>query len=184
MTKYFQAICEIEIQYYKAPQGELILGSLNHQLCLCDWRFRKMRKSIDERITKAMGGIFVEKSSDVLEMAKARLDDYFNKSLKVFSVPLLLIGTDFQKKVWNEIIKIPFGQTETYLGLARKLQNPNLVRAVAAANGANALAIFVPCHRIVGANGALTGYAGGLEAKQYLLELENSLRLFNLSNGR
>lgn len=168
----------IEIQYYKAPIGELILGSLDNKLCLCDWRFRKMRKAIDQRISRETGAIFIEKSSDVIKLALAQLDDYFKGTRKVFSIPLMLIGTDFQKKVWDELIKIPFGHTETYFGLSRKLNNPNLTRAVAAANGANALAIFVPCHRIIGSNGELTGYAGGLKAKQFLLNHEDGMRLF------
>lgn len=169
---------EIAIQYYKSPQGELILGSLSNQLCLCDWRFRKMRKAIDERILKETGGSFVKKSSDVIELAMVELDDYFNRTRKVFSVPLMLVGTDFQKRVWNDLMKIPFGHTETYSGLSRKLNNPNLTRAVAAANGANALAIFVPCHRVVGSSGKLTGYAGGLRAKQFLLNHEDTMRMF------
>ncbi len=168
----------IEIQYYYTPIGDLILGSLNNKLCLCDWRFRKMRNAIDERILKGTGGVFVEKSSDVIELALAQLDDYFQGTRKVFSIPLMLIGTDFQKKVWNELMKIPFGHTETYSGLSRKLNNPNLTRAVAAANGANALAIFVPCHRIIGSNGELTGYAGGIRAKQHLLNREDAMKLF------
>jgi methylated-DNA-[protein]-cysteine S-methyltransferase len=169
---------EIEIQYYKTPLGELVLGSINSKLCLCDWRYRKMRKAIDDRILKVTDGVFVERSSDLIELAKAELDEYFSGTRKIFSVPYLLAGTDFQKRVWDELIKIPFGNTETYMGLSRKLNNPNLTRAVAAANGANALAIFVPCHRIIGSHGELTGYAGGLKAKQYLLNHEDGMRLF------
>jgi methylated-DNA-[protein]-cysteine S-methyltransferase len=84
----------------------------------------------------------------------------------------LLVGTDFQKTVWEELLKIPFGKTLTYLQLSNRLQNPKAIRAVATANGANALSIFVPCHRIIGSQGELVGYAGGLPAKQKLLDLE------------
>jgi methylated-DNA-[protein]-cysteine S-methyltransferase len=171
-------VIEINIHYHQTPIGELIMGSVDEKLCLCDWRYRKMRMTIDGRILKETGGVFVEGFSNPIDQAITELDEYFKGSRKTFSVPLLLLGTDFQKKVWDEIMKIPFGQTDTYLGLAQKLQNQNLVRAVAAANGANALAIFVPCHRVIGTNGELTGYAGGLKAKQYLLNHEDLQRLF------
>ena len=168
---------EIKIHYYKTPIGELIMGSVNNKLCLCDWRYRKMRVAIESRILKETVGVFTEGFSPAIDQAQTELDEYFMGTRKTFSVPLQLLGSRFQKSVWNEILNIPFGQTETYLGLARKLQNPNLTRAVAAANGANALAIFVPCHRIIGSNGELTGYAGGLKAKQFLLNHEDEMRL-------
>lgn len=154
------------------------MGSVDEKLCLCDWRYRKMRMAIDGRMLKETGGVFVEGFSNPIDQAISELNEYFKGFRKVFSVPLLLFGSNFQRRVWNEILKIPFGQTDTYLGLAQKLQNQNLVRAVAAANGANALAIFVPCHRVIGTNGELTGYAGGLKAKQYLLNHEDAMRLF------
>ncbi|KAB2868464.1 MAG: methylated-DNA--[protein]-cysteine S-methyltransferase, partial [Bacteroidales bacterium] len=91
-----------------------------------------------------------------------------------FELPLLLIGTPFQKSIWNELLKIPYGKTETYMGLSQKLNNTKAIRAVAAANGANAISIIVPCHRIIGSNGELVGYAGGVDVKQKLLRLENS----------
>jgi len=91
----------------------------------------------------------------------------------VFDIPLRLAGSEFQQKVWQALLQIPFGKTATYLGLSNKLQNPKAIRAVAAANGANAISIMVPCHRIIGSSGELIGYAGGLKAKQQLLELES-----------
>ena len=89
-----------------------------------------------------------------------------------FTVPLLFAGTDFQQKVWRLLQEIPYGSTLTYAGLAAGLGMPGAVRAVANANGANALSLFVPCHRVIGADGSLTGYAGGTDAKKYLLDLE------------
>ena len=91
-----------------------------------------------------------------------------------FSVPLLFVGTEFQKSVWHELLNIPYGTTVSYGELSRKLGNPKAVRAVAASNGANPISIFVPCHRVIGSNRKLTGYGGGLPAKQFLLELEIS----------
>ena len=83
-----------------------------------------------------------------------------------------MFGSDFQKSVWNALIQIPFGETKSYLALSQQLQNPDAIRAVASANGANAISIIVPCHRIIGSDGSLVGYAGGLEAKKKLLRLE------------
>ena len=102
-----------------------------------------------------------------------QLDEYFKKKRKIFDLPLDLQGTDFQKRVWNELLKIPFGKTISYKDLSLKLGNLKAIRAVAAANGANPVSIIVPCHRIIGSNGSLTGYAGGLWRKKWLLEHES-----------
>ncbi len=106
------------------------------------------------------------------DIVEAQLAEYFAGTRKEFDFPLTLIGTDFQKRVWNELLKIPFGETRSYGDLARTLGDPDCVRAVGMANGANRLAIVVPCHRVIGADGSLTGYGGGLWRKKRLLELE------------
>jgi methylated-DNA-[protein]-cysteine S-methyltransferase len=164
----------ISIQYFKTPLGELILGSFQDKLCLCDWRYRKMRDEIDNRIQKGLGLKYFEEESSVIQAAKEQLNEYLNGQRKEFSILLLLVGSDFQKSVWNELLKVPFGKTETYLGLSKKLGNEKAIRAVASANGANAISIFVPCHRIIGSDGKLIGYAGGIGAKKKLLRLEGS----------
>lgn len=163
------------IQYYKTPFGELVLGSYSEQLCLCDWRYRKMRTTIDNRITQGLDASFVQRDSVVLRETKKQLNEYFSHSRRLFSIPLLLVGTEFQKSVWNKLLQLPFGQTTNYLQLAERLGNKNAVRAVASANGANAISIIVPCHRVIGRNGQLVGYAGGLTAKRKLLALEQDL---------
>jgi methylated-DNA-[protein]-cysteine S-methyltransferase len=165
----------IKTEYFKTPIGELILGSFNDKLCLCDWRYRKMRSSIDSRLTKGINARYVEESSAIVDETKSQLTQYFKGEKQKFEIPLLLIGTDFQKEVWNALLEIPYGKTNTYLQLAKELNNENAIRAVAAANGANAISIIIPCHRIIGSNGDLVGYAGGLEAKMKLLKLENAL---------
>lgn len=109
-----------------------------------------------------------------MRQAAAQLDEYFAGKRKAFSVPLLLVGTDFQKAVWQELQNIPYGAAITYAEEARRIERPEAVRAVANANGANALSIFVPCHRVIGANGMLGGYAGGADAKRWLLEMEGN----------
>ncbi len=164
---------KIIIQYYKTPVGEMILGSYGDKLCLSDWRYRKMRTSIDKRVTSILGAEYEEGTSEVIEITKTQLDEYFKGERKKFDIPLLIAGTDFQKKVWGALIKVPYGKTETYLGLAKKIGNEKAVRAVAAANGANAISIIIPCHRIIGSDGSLTGYAGGLNTKKKLLSMES-----------
>ncbi len=165
----------ISIQYYKTPVGELILGSYDNQLCLADWRYRKMRSSIDTRIQKGLKAEYVEESSEVIVETMKQLDAYFANERKTFDIPLHMVGTDFQKSVWQGLIEIPYGTTASYLELSRNIGNEKAVRAVASANGANAISIMIPCHRIIGSDGALTGYAGGLPAKKKLLELESHL---------
>ncbi len=164
----------ISIEYFKTPLGELILGSFEEKLCLADWRYRKMRESIDSRIKKGLRAEYKEEGSKVIEGAKEQLAAYFNGKRTDFDIPLLLVGSEFQKRVWDELLKIPFGETESYLNLSRNLGDEKAIRAVASANGANAISIIIPCHRIIGSNNELTGYAGGLEAKKRLLQLESA----------
>ena len=165
----------IQIQYYQSPCGELILGSYNDELCLCDWTLNaKRREIIDRRIQKILQATYVETESKVIAEVISQLNEYFEGKRREFSVPLLFAGTDFQKMVWNELLNVPYGTTATYLGLSKLLGNSKAVRAVASANGANAISILVPCHRIIGSNHQLTGYAGGLSAKKFLLKLEVS----------
>lgn len=163
---------QISIYYYKSPAGEMILGSYEGKLCLADWRDRKMRTGIDKRLQKALNAEYVEGSSEVIETTLKQLEAYFRGQRNTFDVPLLVIGTDFQKSVWQGLLEIPYGQTASYLAFAQKINKAKSVRAVASANGANALSILIPCHRIIGANGDLVGYAGGLPAKKILLDLE------------
>lgn len=124
------------------------------------------------RLATGLGKEFLQGTSDVLQEAAAQLDEYFAGKRRAFSVPLLLVGTDFQKTVWQELQRIPYGSTITYAGEARRIGRQEAVRAVANANGANALSIFVPCHRVIGADGMLGGYAGGADAKRWLLRAE------------
>lgn len=166
---------QINIQYFSTPCGELILGTYQSQLCVCDWRYRKRRNTIDNRITGALKLSYTEKKDATLQLAQRQLTEYFNQQRQEFSIPLLLIGTDFQKRVWQHLRSIPFGQTMSYAQLAAQLGNKHAIRAVASANGANAHSIVVPCHRIIGSDGSLTGYAGGLSVKASLLQLESNL---------
>jgi methylated-DNA-[protein]-cysteine S-methyltransferase len=162
----------IEIQYYKTGIGEMILGAFEGQLCMLDYRYRRMRPTIDKRISKGLNAAYVERNNDMLMETKKQVDEYLLGNILKFDIPILMVGSDFQKKVWNALLDIGYGETASYGELAQKIGTPNSVRAVASANGANAISIIVPCHRIIGSNGELTGYAGGLPVKKKLLDLE------------
>lgn len=165
---------QVHIQYYKNNYAEFIIGSFENKLCLLDFRYRKMRKAVDKRIKKGLNAEYVEMDDEVLKRTRTQLDEYFNLKRKEFDIPLLTIGTDFQKSVWRALMKLPFGATSTYLQLAKEIGNEKAVRAVANANGANSISIIIPCHRVIGTNGELTGYAGGLPLKKRLLKLEQT----------
>lgn len=111
-----------------------------------------------------------------------QLDEYFKRQRKEFDLPLEIIGSKFQKRVWNELMKIPYGETISYNQLAIRTGDQKAIRAVAAANGANPLPIVIPCHRVIGSDGSLVGYGGGLDVKRKLLELEGSLSLSLFQN--
>lgn len=162
----------IKISEFNSTYGDLLLASFNGCLCMCDWKWRKMRYSIDSRLRNGLDAEFVESEDEIIKMAKIQLNEYFAKLREVFDIPLLFVGSDFQKKVWEELLMVPFGETETYSGLSARIGKPDAVRATASANGANAISIIVPCHRIIGSNGDLTGYAGGIGVKKKLLEHE------------
>jgi len=167
----------ISIQLYKSPVGELILGSYGDALCLADWRDRKDRSAIDSRVHQGLRVDYSEEESEVLKLASMQLDEYFQGLRHTFDLPLLMVGTAFQKSVWKALMDIPFGTTLSYLELSKRIGHEKGVRAVASAVGANALSLCIPCHRIIGSDGALRGYAGGLEAKKMLLELESEEKI-------
>ncbi|MBN8703299.1 MAG: methylated-DNA--[protein]-cysteine S-methyltransferase [Bacteroidetes bacterium] len=114
--------------------------------------------------------------TEIGEMAILQLEEYFTKKRNSFTLPINPYGTDFQKKVWKALLDIPFGYTYSYLKLAQKLGDSNLTRAVGNANGKNPIPIIIPCHRVIGENGDLTGYSMGLDRKKWLLDFESSIR--------
>jgi len=162
----------IATEWYRAPCGDLLLGSYGGKLCMCDWATRDSRSFVLRRLSRTLGAAIEERHSTVLALAREQLDEYFHGRRTTFDVPLLLIGTDFQKAVWQHLMTIPYGTTLSYGTMARQMGLPRAVRAIASANRANAISIFIPCHRVIGGNGKLVGYGGGLEAKRFLLDLE------------
>jgi methylated-DNA-[protein]-cysteine S-methyltransferase len=165
---------QINIQYYKTKIGELILGSFEGRLCLLDYRYRRMRATVDNRIKKGIGVDFVEKKDDALSKVREQLDEYLNGDRTSFDIPVLMVGSDFQKSVWEALMKISYGKTASYLDIAKFINKEKAVRAVANANGANSINLIIPCHRIIGSNGELVGYGGGVPVKKRLLRLEQN----------
>jgi len=165
---------QINIQLRKTEIGEVVLGSFRDKLCLLGFRSREMTRTVDDRIKKALNAEFVERDDEILEKTRTQLDEYLQGRRREFDIPVLMVGTDFQKSVWNELMKVPYGATSTYLQLAKDVGNEKAVRAVGNANAANPISIIVPCHRIIGSDGGLVGYGGGLSVKRRLLELERS----------
>lgn len=162
----------IVTRFYDSPCGPLLLGCMGERLCLCDWALPERIGRTHRRLLRHGVTRYADGTSPVLDEAARQLDAYFGGGRRSFDVPLLLPGTDFQLRVWKALLLIPYGATLTYGDLARQLGMDRGAQAVGAAVGANALAVFVPCHRVVGRGGALTGFAGGLGAKSYLLRLE------------
>lgn len=161
----------------QTPLGEMLAIKSEKGLCMLEFFDGKSTEKQLKEIENL--GEILEKDDEVLNRLENELNDYFEGNLKEFTIPLDLIGTDFQKKVWNELIKIPFGETRSYKDQSIAVGDLLAIRAVANANGKNKIAIVVPCHRVIGSDGSLTGYAGGKKRKQFLLELESQqLNLF------
>ena len=155
-----------------SPVGPLLAGATDDGICLLEFT----HGSRDERSTSALRrwfGVSIEPGDHKwLELLREELAEYFAGRLKKFTVPLVLRGTPFQEMAWRELSRIPFGKTISYAEQALRIGRPTSVRAVANANGQNRIAIVIPCHRVIGKDGSLTGFGGGLWRKQLLLDLE------------
>ncbi|RON85727.1 methylated-DNA--[protein]-cysteine S-methyltransferase [Pseudomonas fluorescens] len=148
-----------------SPVGELKLVANGSRLAAILWENDKPNRV-------RLGPMTEDPGNPVLRKTARQLEEYFSGSRNHFDLELDFVGTDFQKKVWAALLTIPFGETRTYSQIAEQIGNPTAVRAVGAANGRNPISIVAPCHRVIGASGKLTGFAGGLEAKEWLLVLE------------
>jgi AraC family transcriptional regulator, regulatory protein of adaptative response / methylated-DNA-[protein]-cysteine methyltransferase len=154
------------------PLGPMLAAAHEEGLTLLEFTDRRMLETQLKRLGSRVRGTPVPGSNDVLDRAQQELDAYFKGVLREFSVPLAPEGTPFQKEAWRALQRIPYGETRSYAEQASSIGRPTATRAVARANGDNPVAIIVPCHRVVGADGRLTGYGGGLWRKQRLLDLE------------
>jgi len=174
-------MAEAEIKYREidTPIGKFIVGATNKGCSISEFADRGGFERINLRIQKRYGAELVPGNNQFIDQMEEEFDLYFKKKLKTFTVPLDYKGTPFQKTVWKELLKIPYGETRSYGNIARQLDKPGAMRAVGKANGDNYLPIVIPCHRVIEATGKLRGYGGGLWRKKYLLELEsNNLNLF------
>jgi len=149
----------------KSPVGVLTLVASERGLAAILWENDKPNRV---RLTITVK----DASNPILDEAEKQLGEYFAGKRKKFALKLDFVGTEFQTKVWQALLTIPFGETRSYSQIAKQLGNAKAVRAVGAANGKNPISIIAPCHRVIGASGALTGFAGGLKTKAQLLELE------------
>lgn len=166
----------INIQYFNSSCGLFVLASFGDKLCLCDWSNNPCAERNKRRIERYLNASFKIETTSVLEEAKRQLDGYFAGNRKAFTIPLHLVGTDFQQQVLNELLNIPYGATTSYKEIAQNIGKPKAVRAVAGAIGANGISILIPCHRVIGSDKSLTGYAGGLKAKKMLLQIETQIK--------
>lgn len=156
----------------ETPIGEMRAAAIKEGICLLEFSDSKRARSELEDLARLYNTTAESGSNRHLRTLKKQLKEYFKGKRKEFSVSLVTPGTEFQRKVWNNLLKIPYGTTVSYLQQAKQINNPGAVRAVANANGSNRIAIIIPCHRVIGSEGNLTGYGGGIERKRWLLDHE------------
>ncbi|MCC3157060.1 methylated-DNA--[protein]-cysteine S-methyltransferase [Hymenobacter sp. 15J16-1T3B] len=166
----------LELARLETPLGPMMAGATAEGVCLLEFFERRELQTELQDLAQRFNARVVERDNPHLRQLRAELAEYFAGSRQEFTVPLLTPGSAFQQQVWQELRLIPYGHTRSYGQQALALKKPEAVRAVAAANGQNRLAILIPCHRVIGADGKLTGYAGGLWRKQRLLALEQQHR--------
>lgn len=166
----------------KTPIGEMIAGATDDGLCLLEFNDRPALPKELHDLKLLLHTEIVEEEHGIINLTKIQIDEYFQGKRKEFSIKLNTPGTEFQNKVWSILREIPFGKTRTYKDQAVLLGNPASIRAVGKANGDNRISIIIPCHRVIGTNGDLIGYGGGLWRKHHLLEFEakvnNNISLF------
>lgn len=167
----------IAAQFIESPLGPLLAAATRNAICFVEFCDRRMLEFNYQQIRKRFGLPILPRPNEVLEQLRAELPCYFRGAQKNFSCALEMRGTPFQERVWQELLNIPHGTTISYAQLAHNIGQPSAVRAVARANGANRISILIPCHRVVGKDGELTGYGGGLWRKRLLLQLERTSSL-------
>jgi AraC family transcriptional regulator of adaptative response/methylated-DNA-[protein]-cysteine methyltransferase len=162
----------IALSYIDTPIGKIRIAATDEGICLFDFEYRRSIEAIMKRIEVQSGKSFVEGRHPYFELLKQQINEYFTGIRTTFDLPLQLLGTPFQKKVWEGLMQIPYGETRSYKKQSIFLGNEKAIRAVAGANGENGIAIIIPCHRVIGENGSLIGYGGGLQRKKWLLDHE------------
>jgi len=164
----------ILISRLTTPLGPMFICATNDGVCLLEFVDRRMLETEFKDLQKLLGTKIIAGENQHMKQAQKEINEYFNGHRKIFDVKLQTPGTGFQNLVWKCLKEIPYGKTSSYQQQAEKINKPNAVRAVASANGLNRISIIVPCHRVIGKNGKLTGYGGGIERKRWLIEHERS----------
>ena len=159
----------------QTPLGEMVACAVDQGICLLEFTDRKTIEKQLKALSKALKADILEKEHSHFRQLEEELTEYFDGKRSRFDVPLFTTGTEFQEKVWQLLREIPMGEIRTYKKQSELLGNPKAIRAVGTANGINKIAILIPCHRVIGSNGKLIGYAGGIWRKQKLLELEKAI---------
>ncbi|MGD0753454.1 MAG: methylated-DNA--[protein]-cysteine S-methyltransferase [Bacteroidales bacterium] len=154
------------------PLGEMVAAATEEGVCLLEFNDRKMLPTEYKDLTRLLKTTFEEGENRHLKALKKQLKEYFDGKRKEFTIPLVTPGSEFQRAVWKELQNIQFGSTRSYQEQAIALNKPDSIRAVANANGMNRISIVIPCHRVIGSDGRLTGYGGGLKRKKWLLDHE------------
>src|SRR5262245_24385160 len=167
------------LAWLRSPLGPLVAGATDRGICLLEFTDRRMLETQFKTVGKHFKMPAVPGTNEHLQRLQVELAEYFAGTRRKFTVPLVFPGTDFQRQVWNELLKIHYGQTRSYQDLAAAVGQPKAVRAVGRTNGLNRIAILIPCHRVINKNGDLCGYGGGLARKKYLLDLERRSSLPN-----
>lgn len=164
----------INLVRFTTPIGPMFSCATNRGICLLDFTDRKMLETEFKDLCKRLNAVILPGDNPYLEQVQAELSEYFSGKRKVFTVPLHTPGTDFQQSVWKILQDIPYGKVRSYKQQAIAINNPKAIRAVASANAHNRVSIIIPCHRVIGSDGQLVGYGGGLHRKKWLLEFEDS----------
>lgn len=162
----------VQVAWIQSPLGPLVAGATSEGVCLLEFSDRRMLEAQFRTVQRLFRSPVVPGTNAHLKRLQAELERYFEGKLKAFTVPLVYPGTPFQRKVWDQLLRIPHGETCSYEALAKAIGHPTAVRAVGTANGMNRISIVIPCHRVVNKDGQLGGYGGGLRRKQFLLDLE------------
>lgn len=167
---------QLFLTHYESPVWKLTLWVIENQLCLLTFDVLKRKDQEINEVVKYFGAEIRYENHPLSDETIRQLHEYFTWKRKNFDIPLLTFGTDFQKKSWQALQTIAYGTTWSYKQEAEKVGSPQAVRAVGSANGRNRIAIIIPCHRVIGKSGNLSGFGGGIEKKKFLLELEGSFR--------
>jgi AraC family transcriptional regulator of adaptative response/methylated-DNA-[protein]-cysteine methyltransferase len=165
----------INIHRFESPLGPMFACATDEGLCLLEFSERRWLDKELKTISQLLDASIIHGMNDHLQQVENQMNEYFRKERTEFTIPLVTPGTEFQQKVWKELQNIPYGSTRSYKEQSIALGQPSAIRAVANANGMNRIAVIIPCHRVIGEDGHLTGYGGGIWRKKWLLDLERGI---------